>query len=269
VTLQPAHNGRAGWTGPEIAALLDVDPDLGRHLPPARWEAARHELAVRLVVLARGPWPAHRLAAANPDHLGILVVDGLIGRELLADDVASMELLGTGDLLRPWDEDSDLELLEAVVRWSVLARTRLALLDRQLAARLANYPEIHVTLLERMTVRSRRLAVLQAIPHLTRVDRRLLTLFWHLAERWGRVTPDGVLLPLTLSHRMLGQLVGARRPTVSTALGALTRAGEVSRAPDGTWLLTGSPVGTPVAQISTFVPPRRAMFQSKHQAAVH
>jgi CRP/FNR family transcriptional regulator, cyclic AMP receptor protein len=97
----------------------------------------------------------------------------------------------------------------------------------------------------------------------------LLTLFWHLAERWGRVTPDGVLLPLTLSHRMLGQLVGARRPTVSTALGALTRAGEVSRALDGTWLLTGSPVGTPVAQVSTFVPPRRAMLQSKRQAVMH
>ena len=58
----------------------------------------------------------------------------------------------------------------------------------------------------------------QAISQLVRVDRRLLALFWHLAERWGRVTGDGVLVPLTLSHRMLSQLVGARRPTVSTAL---------------------------------------------------
>jgi CRP/FNR family cyclic AMP-dependent transcriptional regulator len=59
---------------------------------------------------------------------------------------------------------------------------------------------------------------------------------------------------------MLGQLVGARRPTVSSAIGALTAAGEVSRNGDGTWLLTGSPVGSPVAEVSRFVPPRRAML---------
>jgi hypothetical protein len=76
-----------------------------------------------------------------------------------------------------------------------------------------------------------------------------------LAERWGRVTPDGVLLPLTLSHRMLGQLIGARRPTVSTALGALTRAGEVSRRMDGGWLLCGSPRrGGPSARGIKYLP---------------
>ena len=191
---------------------------------------------------------------------------GLVGRELLADDVASMELLAAGDLLRPRDEAGEFELLQAAVRWSALAPTRLALLDWQLARRLAAYPAIYNALLERATARSRRLAVLQAISHLTRVDRRLLTLLWHLAERWGRVTPNGVLVPLRLSHRMLGQLVGARRPTVSSAIGALTRAGEVSRAADGTWLLTGSPVGTPAPQISTYVPARRATLQPPGEA---
>jgi hypothetical protein len=258
------HDGRAAPAGREIAALLDVDPDLGRHLPRGRREAAPRELAVRIVLLERGPWPADRIA---PDHLGVLVVDGLIGRELLADDVASMELLGAGDLVRPWDEAAGFELLQAEVRWSALARSRLALLDRRLARRLADYPEIHAALLERTAVRSRRMAVLQAIAHLTRVERRLLTLFWHLAERWGRVTPDGVLLPLTLSHRMLGQLIGARRPTVSTALGALTRAGEVSRRMDGGWLLCGSPAGIPDARISRFVPPRRAMLPAAEAVA--
>ena len=61
---------------------------------------------------------------------------------------------------------------------------------------------------------------------LTRVERRLKALFWHLAERWGRVSGDGVIVPLALTHRILGQLVGARRPTVSTALSELAeRAG--------------------------------------------
>ena len=78
----------------------------------------------------------------------------------------------------------------------------------------------------------------QAISQLHRVDRRLLALFWHLAERWGRMTADGVVLPMTLSHRMLGQLIGARRPTVPTALGELARRGDIRRCDDGTWLLT-------------------------------
>jgi hypothetical protein len=45
-----------------------------------------------------------------------------------------------------------------------------------------------------------RVAVAQAISQLNRVDRRLLAMFWHLAERWGRVTADGTAIPLTRSR---------------------------------------------------------------------
>jgi len=153
--------------------------------------------------------------------------------------ITSIELLGPGDLLRPWDEAANSELLEAFVRWSALARTQLAILDRNLAARLA---------------------VLQTISHLNRVDRRVLALLWHLAERWGRVTPDGVALSLALSHSMIGQLVGARRPTVSTALAQLVREGHVARGAAGTWVLTGRPVGAPDPRAASSVVPRRSML---------
>ena len=73
------------------------------------------------------------------------------------------------------------------------------------------------------------------------MDRRLKALFWHLAERWGRVSGDGVIVPLALTHRILGQLVGARRPTVSTALSELAEREELTRRPDGSWLLRGDP----------------------------
>jgi CRP/FNR family transcriptional regulator, cyclic AMP receptor protein len=252
VRFQWTDEGRRARSRGEIAALLDVDPDLGRYLSPTQWAAARDELPVRIGRLERGPWAIGPVAASGAGHLGLLVVDGLLGRELLADDVASLELLGAGDLLRPWDEAADFELMQATTRWSALAPARLAVLDRQLARRLAAYPEIHDALLARATARTRRLAVLQAISHLNRVDRRVLTLLWHLAGRWGRVTPNGVLLTLPLSHRMLGQLVGARRPTVSSAIGALTRTGDVSREASGAWLLTGLPVDAPAAQVSQF-----------------
>jgi hypothetical protein len=92
------------------------------------------------------------------------------------------------------------------------------------------------------------------------VDRRLLALFWHLAERWGRVVSDGVLVPLTLSHRLLGQLVGARRPTVSTALADLAREDQIQRRPDGTWLLKGEPVGVPAPVAAEVVRQRRRLL---------
>ena len=65
-------------------------------------------------------------------------------------------------------------------------------------------------------------------------------LLWTLAERWGRVGPHGVRLPLSLPHRTLATLVGARRPSVTTALTGLARAGLVERVRDG-WLLHGDP----------------------------
>jgi hypothetical protein len=78
-----------------------------------------------------------------------------------------------------------------------------------------------------------------------------------LAGRWGRVTAEGTLIPLPLTHRMLAQLVGARRPTVSTVCGELARQREVRRRPDATWLLTGEPVGAPRADSVGYIPPRR------------
>jgi Crp-like helix-turn-helix protein len=151
-------------------------------------------------------------------------------------------------------------LLRHTVRWNVLSRSRVALLDRRFGAQLVTYPEVNAALIDRVNERALRLSVTQAISQLNRVDRRLLALFWHLAERWGRMTKDGVALPMTLSHRMLGQLIGARRPTVSTALSQLTREGEVRRRDDGTWLLTGAPVGMPEPEIERVVPMRRRLL---------
>ena len=96
--------------------------------------------------------------------------------------------------------------------------------------RAAQWPEIFAALVERAARRAERLVVMQAIAHLTRVDDRLLALLWCLAERWGRVVPGGVLVILRLPHRTLAGMVGARRPSVTTALGQLIARGD-DRAP--------------------------------------
>jgi CRP/FNR family cyclic AMP-dependent transcriptional regulator len=56
---------------------------------------------------------------------------------------------------------------------------------------------------------------------------------------------------------VIAQLVGARRPTVSTALGELAHAGAIDRLPAGGWLLIGEPVGIPTPDVRRFVRPRR------------
>ena len=52
-----------------------------------------------------------------------------------------------------------------------------------------------------------------------------------------KVTPAGVHVELGLTHEQLGRLVGARRPSVTTALGALRAAGLLDRTGDGYVLL--------------------------------
>jgi CRP-like cAMP-binding protein len=80
-----------------------------------------------------------------------------------------------------------------------------------------------------------------AIAHHPRVEDRLLLTLWHLGERWGRVRRDGIVVVLPLSHQRLADLIGAHRPSTTTAIGELTRAGLLSRGDDGHWVLHGSP----------------------------
>jgi hypothetical protein len=172
--------------------LLDLDPDLGRLLAPERAAEARAELGVHLTLIRRGVWDAGRLAEAGADELGLLMLDGVIAREVLLADTTSVELLGSGDVLRPWRRDDEASLSRHEIRWTALAKARLAVLDRDFASRLARFPEVNAVIVERVIDRVHRLALTHAISQLNGVDRRLLALFWHLAERWGRMTPSGI-----------------------------------------------------------------------------
>jgi CRP-like cAMP-binding protein len=74
-------------------------------------------------------------------------------------------------------------------------------------------------------IADRELAVAIALE--PRVERRLLLKLRQLAERWGRVTPDGIRLDLRLTHQELANMVGAVRESVTIALGRLASAGEI------------------------------------------
>ena len=191
-----------------------------------------------------------------------------MAREIALEDNVSAELLGPGDLVRPWQAQQPSQLMRAEVRWTVVEEVRFGILDRHFAVQLARYPEVNAMLIDRLTERAQRLAMMQAISQLNGVERRLLALFWHLSERWGRVVRDGVAVPVPLPHRVIAQLVGARRPTVSTALGTLAERGELVRRADGGWLLTGEPVGVPTDEAARIIRSRRRRFPAAETVEV-
>jgi hypothetical protein len=222
-------------------SLVDADPDLGELLAPAELARARRDALARVLRLSTGKWDAGAALEAGTHHRGFLIVEGLLSRTVEVLGRRCCELLGHGDVMRPWQWDDEGSHVRAEVGWVVLEPTRLAVLDHGLVQRIVPWPELGVELFNRGTRRAHHLAVALAIAHHQRVDDRLLLTLWHLAERWGRVATDGVVVPLPLGHQRLADLVGAHRPSVTTAMGELARAGAISRRENGDWLLHGSP----------------------------
>jgi CRP/FNR family cyclic AMP-dependent transcriptional regulator len=224
------------------ARILERDPELGRGLDAEEFALAARHLVARTRNLVQGDWIGPWEGEDDPyGSVGALVLDGLLLRVQRVGNVASAELLGSGDVLRPWltgDEDST---LSGRARWQVLQPTTVAILDRRFASVAGRWPEVITALVERSVQRARLLAFQMAISNVRRIDARLLLLMWRLADRWGRVTSDGVVVPLRLTHGWLASLVGAQRPSVTTALGNLASAGRVERLDDGSWLLRGEP----------------------------
>jgi CRP-like cAMP-binding protein len=222
-------------------SVVDADPELARWLTPGEMGAARRDTVVPVVVVNFGEWDPEPPRACGWRHLGYLVLEGVLVRdEELAGSTAT-ELVGPGELLQPWTAQSGDALVPHRVTWTALEPARLGVLGPSFVASVARWPVLSAALLGRAVRQNSRAATLHAICQLSRVDQRLLALFWHLAERWGRVGADGVLLPLRLQHESLGHLIGAKRPTVSLALQRLADRGLVQRRDDGTWSLPSAP----------------------------
>ena len=222
------------------AHILELDPELGLRIPASEISRAREELVASVLTLPVGHWEVPHGEGAR-GRLGYLILDGLLARDVTLAGRTSTELLGEGDVLQPWLASREDGLVRYRASWHVLMPVRLALLDDEIGRSLARWPQVMTALLERAVRRSHRMSIHEALLQLSPVETRLLVLFWHLAERWGRVTPAGIVLRLRLSHALLGQLVGCTRASVTTALQHVYASGERARRSDGTWLLRGDP----------------------------
>jgi CRP/FNR family transcriptional regulator, cyclic AMP receptor protein len=214
-------------------ALLDEDPELATAIP-----ADEREQATRAVVVAGFTVPVGPLELPG-EHLdpslGLLVLEGLITVNVVLGDRVASQLSGPGDVI-------DLAatpdaLLPASLSYAVSETSRVAVLDRRFITAVRRWPGLLLALHERLRDQERRLAIHAAIGKLRRIEDRVLALLWHLGERWGRMAPEGVIVPLSLTHETIGRLAGAERPTVSLALAELTRTGDIARRPDGAFVL--------------------------------
>ena len=216
-----------------VCHVLREDSDLSEAIPLADRDKAFEECIAAAAWIPAGPWSGPQ-TDIMPDGIGLLVLQGLLIRHIRVTGRFSSELLGEGDLLRPWQGEQAGPTLRHTTDWRVLEPTRVAVLDATAARRLAQYPELTGRLVARAVERSRSLAMNMAIVQQPLVHIRLRMLLWLLADRWGYVRPEGTILPLRLTHDVMADLVAARRPTVSSALAHLVK--NELRAPVQRWM---------------------------------
>ena len=225
-----------------LARVLEEDPDLHERVPDSERPRAALEAIAPVQMLDLGLWDEPDTSTAHHDGFGLLVLEGMMARRVTLGRFDCTELLGQGDLLRPWSfAGAASASVSSKVTWNVVEPVRMAELDRRFALSVSPWPEVAANLMDRIVQRARWLAFQLAVCHVVRVDTRLLLMMWHFADRWGRMTRDGARISLPVTHSVLASVVGARRPSVTTALGRLQEQGLIERLPDGSWLLHGSP----------------------------
>ena len=131
--------------GEHVVRVFEHDDDLFAAVPAnARDLAVRHGIA-RVRSLPIGTWEAS--AEDDAGALGLLVLDGLILHDVRVGSVTCTELLARGDVLRPWDENPELQPVPMETAWRVIAPARLAMLDRRFAVVAGRFPDVMATLL--------------------------------------------------------------------------------------------------------------------------
>lgn len=232
---------RQGSEHAQRIRVLELDPELGAGIEAAKLDEARRRCTAGLLRMRRGrvdSWLPPR--GADRDRVWILVLDGLLACRLSIESRHAAELLGPGDLFRPWAFGTEVTI-RAETRWRVHEPTLLAVLDERFFESAARWPSVPSALIERSARRARSMLVRLAIAELPVVIDRVHLVLWHLADRWGRVSPSGVVLQLRLSQTTLADLVCAQRETVSRALAILAQQDLVHRHERGYRLRGDSP----------------------------
>jgi CRP/FNR family transcriptional regulator, cyclic AMP receptor protein len=219
--------------------LLDHVPDLAADLTAEQRPAARRALRVPAVQIGCGRLDDWACATTPPvcgEPFGLVVVEGLLAREVALGGRTSTSLYGPGDVFDLCtDEGSSLAAGATLVCPDDAV---VAVLDDRLLAAMREWPRMISRLFAIAMRQLERADVNAAIGQLERVEDRLVGFFWLLADRWGRRGGAGIAIEQPLTHEAIGHLIGARRPTVSLGLRTLADQGVLTRSPEGVWLLS-------------------------------
>jgi hypothetical protein len=154
----------------------------------------------------------------------------------------SAELLTAGDLVRPVQPECDQYAeVRHVATWRVLRPVRVAVLDQELVDGVAGLRGVLGELAGRAVHRVREMALLLAIAQTPELAARVRLILWHLADRWGRRCPDGVVVELPFGQETLAELSAAQRTSVNEALKTLEDREQLERPRRGQIVLVGPP----------------------------
>jgi hypothetical protein len=139
-------------------------------LDPAEATTAAGRALANVLRAEPGTWEPPAPSPELRDGFGLLVLDGLLTRELVLAGLGRSELLGKGDVVRPWGDEEGVPSVPLSVDWSALEPPRIALLDRSFATEVAPWPAIAAALVARLVRRSHSLAMHLAISRLVGID---------------------------------------------------------------------------------------------------
>jgi hypothetical protein len=145
--------------------VLDEDLELAAAVDQAVFKQARLAAVAPLLVVPKGPWEPPPAPRARGRDFGLLILSGLLVRDMELAGRSFVELRGPEDLLRPWDDAADVTSVSARISWTAREPTRLAWLDGDFASSICSWPQITAALVARATRRARllsfRLAILE------------------------------------------------------------------------------------------------------------
>lgn len=224
----------------DSVSLLSALPEMRAAVPDEERHLAQRALVVPAV--STQDQDLAEVIASIPSAFDFLIVEGMVLKETSLGGRSALEVLGPGDVLGP--PLTAIRQIEsrAISRYVAHGAVTLAALEahfRQAARRWPGLADVLHDLLARQTHRA---SMHMSMLHLPRVQERVLALLTDLAERFGHVTAEGVVIDLGLSHELIGQLVASRRPTVTLALGQLESTGELTRLDGDGWRLPLSAV---------------------------
>jgi CRP-like cAMP-binding protein len=229
----------SGLVASTVVRILELDPELGSAMSEDDWDLARTTCLGNLVRVPRGRWALPASGAADRDEIfGLIVVEGLLGREMALGDHYILELLCHGDVVLL--QAAEHPRLGSGVKLTALSEMKMLVLRHSFIRAAARWPSLLANVNRRLEAQRQRLAIHGLTAHLPRAEDRVLLTLWNLADACGRVTPEGTVLPLSLTHDVIGRLVASRRPTVTLAMGVLAADGFIRRRPDGCLILTAA-----------------------------